>query len=91
MVGQVIQANGLTLFHPNKLYSDKGKYEYQQDLRKPLASYPNLRTVVDGLPCPELFIYSFLETDFLLFSQELSASIRKHMLKSALIGLAALS
>lgn len=46
-----------------------GEYEYQQDLQKPLASSPNLRTVVDGLPGPELFIYPFLKTDFLQYSQ----------------------
>jgi hypothetical protein len=47
-----------------------GEYKYQQDLQKRLASCPNLRTVVDGLPGPELFIYQFLETDFLQFSQK---------------------
>lgn len=31
-----------------------GEYEYQQDLQKSVASCPNLRTVVDGLPGPEL-------------------------------------
>ena len=68
-----------------------GEYEYQQDLQKPLASCPNLRTVVDGLPGPELFIYPFLETDFLQFSQkDLSEATKRSMLKSALVGLAAL-
>lgn len=68
-----------------------GEYEYQQDLQKSLASCPNLRTVVDGLPGPELFIYPFLETNFLQFSQKsLSVATRKGMLKSALAGLAAL-
>lgn len=42
-----------------------GEYEYQQDLQKSVASCPHLRTVVDGLPGPELFIYPFLETNFL--------------------------
>ncbi|OBT68727.1 hypothetical protein VE03_02090 [Pseudogymnoascus sp. 23342-1-I1] len=68
-----------------------GEYEYQQDLQKSVASSPNLRTVVDGLPGPELFIYPFLETNFLQFSQKnLSEATRKGMLKSALSGLAAL-
>lgn len=67
-----------------------GEYEYQQDLQKPLASCPNLRTVIDGLPGPELFIYPFLETDFLQFARkELSEGVRRNMLKSALVGLAA--
>lgn len=68
-----------------------GEYKYQQDLQKPLASCPNLRTVIDGLPGPELFIYPFLETDFLQFSQQnLTKATRKSVLKSALVGLAAL-
>lgn len=69
----------------------QGEYEYQQDLQKSVASCPNLRTVVDGFPGPELFIYPFLETNFLQFSQKnLSVAARKGMLKSALAGLAAL-
>ena len=68
-----------------------GEYVYQQDLQKPLASCPNVRTVVDGLLGPELFIYPFLETDFLQFSQKsLTKATRRSMLKSALIGLAAI-
>jgi len=68
-----------------------GEYEYQQVLQKPLASCPNLRTVVDGLPGPELFIYPFLETDFLQFTQKnLTKATRRSMLRSALVGLAAL-
>jgi hypothetical protein len=68
-----------------------GEYKYQQDLQSSLASCPNLRTVVDGLPGPELFIYPYLQTDFLQFSQKnLSETTRRSMLKSALVGLAAL-
>lgn len=68
-----------------------GEYEYQQDLQKPLASCPNLRTVIDGLPGPELFIYPFLETDLLRFSQQkITVAVRRGILKSALVGLAAL-
>ena len=68
-----------------------GEYKYQQDLQKPLASCPNLRTMVDGLPGPELFIYPFLETDFLRFSQKnLTEATRRSMLKNALVGLATL-
>lgn len=68
-----------------------GEYEYQQDLQKPLASCPNLRTVVDCVPDPELFIYPFLETNLLQFNQKnLTKATRRSMLKSALVGLAAL-
>lgn len=68
-----------------------GEYEYQQALQEPLASCPNLRTVVDGLPGPELFIYPFLQTDLLQFSQKnLTETTRKSMLKRGLVGLAAL-
>ncbi|KAI9746354.1 MAG: hypothetical protein M1818_000066 [Claussenomyces sp. TS43310] len=68
-----------------------GEYEYQQAWQKPLASCPNLRTVVDGLPGSELFIYPFLQPDFLQFSQKnLTKATRKSVLKSALVRLAAL-
>jgi len=68
-----------------------GEYKYQQDLQKPLASCPNLRTVVDGLPSCELFIHRFLEPDFLQFGQKnLTEATRRSMLKSALVGLATL-
>jgi hypothetical protein len=47
--------------------------------------------VIDGLPDPELFIYPFLETDLLQFSQKnLTEATRRSILKSALVGLAAL-
>jgi len=65
-----------------------GEYKYQQDLQSSLASCPNLRTVVDDLPGPELFIYPYLETDVLQFSQKnLTEATRRSMLKSALVGL----
>lgn len=68
-----------------------GEYEYQQALQKPLFSCPNLRTMVDGLPSPGLFIYLYLNPDFLQFSQNnLTEATRKSMFKSALFGLAAL-
>jgi len=68
-----------------------GEYEYQQNLQKQLSSCPNLRTVIDGLPGPELFIYRFLQTDFLQFTQKnLTDATRKSMLRSALVGLAAM-
>jgi len=68
-----------------------GEYKYQQDLQKPLSSFPNLRTVIDGVPGPELFIYPFLQTDLLQFAQKnLTGTTRKSMLKSALTGLAAM-
>lgn len=47
--------------------------------------------MVDGLPGPELSIYPFLQTDFLQFSQKkLTEVTRRTMLKSALVGIAAL-
>ena len=68
-----------------------GEYEYQQDLQKPLSSCPNLRTVIDGLIDAELFIYPFLQTDFLQFTQKnLTNATRKSILESALNGLAAM-
>ena len=68
-----------------------GKYKYQQALQKPLASCPNLRTVIDGLPGPELFIYPFLQTDLLQFCKVNSTeTTRKSILKQALVGLSAL-
>ena len=68
-----------------------GEYEYQQDLQKQLSSCVNLRTFVDCLSGPELFVYPFLQTDFLQFTQkDLTDVIRKNMLRSALVGLAAM-
>lgn len=68
-----------------------GECEYHKDPQKPLASSPNLRTVMDGLPGSELFIYPILQSDFLQFSlKNLSVATRKGMLKSALAGLAVL-
>jgi hypothetical protein len=68
-----------------------GEYEYQQDLQKLLASCPNVRTVVDGLPGPELFIYLYLKTDLLQFTQgNLTDETRKSTPKSTLLGLATL-
>src|SRR6266566_249764 len=46
-----------------------GEFEYQQDLQKPLASCPNLRTVIDIIPDFELFVYHFLAVDLLQISQ----------------------
>ncbi|KAK0125550.1 hypothetical protein ONS96_009387 [Cadophora gregata f. sp. sojae] len=66
-------------------------YEYQKDLQGSIASCPHLRTMVDGVPGPDLFIYPFLKTNLLQFSQnKLSNATRKDILKSALTGLAAL-
>ena len=81
-------AEGQDFIIKNLLLDD---YEYQKALQKPLSSCPNLRTVLDGLPGPELFIYLFLQTDFLQFTQKnLTDATRKSMLKSALAGLAAM-
>ncbi|KAI9668502.1 MAG: hypothetical protein M1829_005319 [Trizodia sp. TS-e1964] len=68
-----------------------GEYTYQQDMQKHLASCPNLRTMIDGVPRPELLIYPFLETDVLQFSRKkLTKATRRSMLKGSLAGLAAL-
>ena len=42
-----------------------GEFGYQQDLQKPLASCPNLRTVIDIIPDFELLVYYFLAVDLL--------------------------
>ncbi len=66
-----------------------GEFEYQQDLQKPLASCPNLRTVIDIIPDFELFVYHFLAVDLLQISQRpLSKETRRSILRSALTGLA---
>lgn len=68
-----------------------GDFEYQQELQKPLASCPNLRTVVDTIPDFQLFVYHFLAGDLLQISQRsLSEETRRSILRSALIGLAEL-
>jgi hypothetical protein len=68
-----------------------GNFEYQQDLQKPLASCPNLRTVIDVIPDFELFVYPFLAPDLLHMSQRaLSEAPRRSIVKSALVGLAQL-
>lgn len=68
-----------------------GEYEYQQDLQTSVASCPNLRTMVDGLPGPEMLIYPYLKTDLLEFDLEkLTEATRKSILKNALVGLAAM-
>ncbi|KIH87072.1 hypothetical protein SPBR_05198 [Sporothrix brasiliensis 5110] len=68
-----------------------GEFEYQQDLQTPLASCPNLRTVIDVIPDFELFVFRFLAADLLQVSQRpMSPETRKRILKSALTGLAEL-
>ncbi|KAJ8128801.1 hypothetical protein O1611_g4835 [Lasiodiplodia mahajangana] len=68
-----------------------GEFEYQQDLQKPLASCPNLRTVIDTIPDFELFIYRFLAVDLLQICQKpLLGETRRSILRSALTGLAEL-
>ncbi|KAL2138604.1 hypothetical protein VTI28DRAFT_6504 [Corynascus sepedonium] len=68
-----------------------GEFEYQQDLQKPLASCPNLRTVIGIIPDFELFVYHFLAVDLLQISQRpLSTETRSSILRSALTGLAKL-
>ncbi|KAH9206891.1 serine/threonine protein kinase [Leptodontidium sp. 2 PMI_412] len=60
-----------------------GEYEYQKDLQGSLSSCPHLRTMVDGVPGPDFFIYPFLETNLLQFSQnKLSDATRKDILKN---------
>ncbi|KAH9222554.1 calcium/calmodulin dependent protein kinase [Leptodontidium sp. 2 PMI_412] len=63
-----------------------GEYEYQQALQRPLASCPNLRTVVDGLPGPELFIYPFLQTDFLQFIPHILTTLANIKPNNILLG-----
>ncbi|KAI1503702.1 kinase-like protein [Biscogniauxia marginata] len=68
-----------------------GEFEYQKDLQNPLASCPNLRTLVDTVPDLELFVYHFLASDLLRISQKpLSKETRRRILRSALTGLAEL-
>ncbi|OIW29042.1 kinase-like protein [Coniochaeta ligniaria NRRL 30616] len=68
-----------------------GEFEYQQELQNPLASCPNLRTVIDTIPKSELFVYGFLATDLLQISQRsLPGETRRSILRSALVGLAEL-
>ncbi|CZT53403.1 uncharacterized protein RSE6_14933 [Rhynchosporium secalis] len=68
-----------------------GEYEYQKDLQESVSYCPHLRTIVDGVPGPDLFIYPFLETNLLQFSQnKLLDTTRKFILKNALVGLATL-
>ena len=68
-----------------------GEFEYQQDLQRPLASCPNLRTGIDTIPDFELFVYPFLAVDALQISQKpLSEDTRRIILKRALTGLAEL-
>ncbi|KAK1762031.1 kinase-like protein [Phialemonium atrogriseum] len=68
-----------------------GEFEHQQDLQKPLASCPNLRTVMDTIPDLELFVYHFLAGDLLRISQRpMSEETRRSILRSALTGLAEL-
>ncbi|ROV95971.1 hypothetical protein VMCG_07978 [Cytospora schulzeri] len=69
----------------------EGDFEYQQDLQAPLASCPNLRSIVDTIPDVEVFVYPFLAGDLLRFSKrDLANGTRKSILKSALTGLAEL-
>lgn len=66
-------------------------FEYRQDMQKSLASCPNLRTFVDTVPEFKLFVFDFLASNLLQFSQRsLSVETRKKILKDALIGLAEL-
>ncbi|KAF2278015.1 kinase-like protein [Westerdykella ornata] len=68
-----------------------GEFEYQQNLQKPLASCPHLRTVDDTIPDFELFVYHFLNGDLLQISQKtLSKETRRSILRSAFTGLAEL-
>ncbi|XXH01874.1 hypothetical protein Hte_008236 [Hypoxylon texense] len=67
----------------------KGEFEYQMELQKLVSSSPNVRTVVDTNRAFEIFIYPFLIGDLLRFSQrKLATETRKHILRSALRGLA---
>lgn len=57
--------------------------------KKNLASRPNVRTVADNVPDPELFIYPFLTKDLFRFSQtSLPRQTKIHILRCALRGMA---
>ncbi|RMD41269.1 hypothetical protein DV735_g3872, partial [Chaetothyriales sp. CBS 134920] len=81
-----LHANGKNFIIKNMI---PGEFAYQQDLQKPLASCPNLRTVIDTVSDLELFVYHFLATDLLRLSKKpLSTETRRSILRSALTGLA---
>ncbi|KAI1137442.1 kinase-like protein [Hypoxylon sp. FL0543] len=66
----------------------KGDLDYQLELQKLVSSSPNVRTVVDTNREFEIFIYPFLNSDLLRFSQrKLAPEVRKDILRSALRGL----
>ncbi|OTA65185.1 kinase-like protein [Hypoxylon sp. EC38] len=67
----------------------KGEFEYQMELQKLVSSSPNVRTVVDTNHEFEIFIYPFLTSDLLRFSErKLATEARRDILRSALRGLA---
>ncbi|AEO59521.1 hypothetical protein MYCTH_2307897 [Thermothelomyces thermophilus ATCC 42464] len=69
----------------------KGEFDYQLSLQTPLAPCPNIRVLVDTIRDDEMFVYDFLPGDLLHLSQQaLSTQTRRHILKSALLGLAEL-
>ncbi|KAL2176137.1 kinase-like domain-containing protein [Thermothelomyces heterothallicus CBS 202.75] len=69
----------------------KGEFDYQLSLQTPLAPCPHIRVLVDTIRDDEMFVYGFLPGDLLHLSQQaLSKQTRRHILKSALLGLAEL-
>ncbi|KAJ9316571.1 hypothetical protein DTO271D3_3078 [Paecilomyces variotii] len=67
----------------------QGEFEYQLNLQRSLSTCPNVRGVVDTVQEHEIFIYPFLSGDLLRLSQKnLSEETRRHVLRSALRGLA---
>ncbi|KAL1882845.1 hypothetical protein Daus18300_000483 [Diaporthe australafricana] len=75
----------------NAIDSYEGDFEYPQKLQAGLSGCPNLRTMVDTVPSLKLYVYPFMSGDLLQFSQKsLSEEQRRHILRSALTGLATL-
>lgn len=68
----------------------RGDLDYQRSLQQPLSSCPNLRLFVDTVE-DGIFVYDFLPTDLLQFSQQpLPDGTKRSVLKNVLMGLAEL-
>jgi hypothetical protein len=67
----------------------QGEFDYQLELQRSLSACSNVRSVIDTIKELEIFIYPFLSGELLRLSQkDLSKETRKHILRSALQGLA---
>lgn len=75
----------------NAIDSFEGDFEYPQRLQATLSGCQNLRTMIDTVPSLKLYVYPFMTGDLLQLSQKpLLEEQRKHILKSALNGIATL-